>query len=140
MAINYELPAYRRESPDMDILWDETTIGISMSNDILSLKKELRSDGVLSQIPLSMVQHGLTVQQAVDVALEELQDSIDRLNEASKRIVLQAPEGSPDHKAIKAYVDVMRTNQGGHHYWSIRSGRYFIPGTVREDGSIDIQL
>jgi hypothetical protein len=43
MAIGGELPAYLRECPEMDVLWDETTIGISMSNDILSLKKELVS-------------------------------------------------------------------------------------------------
>jgi len=139
MAINAELPAYLREHPDMDVLWDETTISISMSNDILSLKKELRSDGILSVIPLS-VYRGMTLQPAVDAALFFLQDSIDRFNAAAERILLAAPAGTADHKAITDFVDVLETNQTGHHYWSIRSGRYFLAGTVREDGSMDIKL
>lgn len=139
MAIGAELPAYLREHPDMEVLWDETTIGISLSNDILSLKKELRSDGVLSVIPLS-VYRGLELQPAVDAALEVLKQSIDRLSAAAERIILTTPEGSTDRKAIVEYADVMKTNQTGHHYWSIRSGRYFLVGSVADDGSMEIKL
>lgn len=121
----------------MDVLWDETTFGISMSNDILSLKKELQSDGILSAIPLRVCR-GIPIQAAVGEAMVELQESIDRMNVGAKKIILDAlPE---DKEKITAYVDVMKTNQTGHHYWSIRSGRYYIVGTVQEDGSIDIEL
>jgi hypothetical protein len=98
-----------------------------------------RSDGVLSVIPLSVVR-GMALQPAVDAALVVLQESIQRLNEAAKSIVMRTTPGTPDHKAIVDYVDVMRTNQTGHHYWSIRSGRYFLVGSVNEDGSMTIQL
>lgn len=96
LAIGAELPAYLREHGSMKILWDETSIGISLSNDILSLKKELRSDGVLSAIPLA-VNAGLALQPAVDEALVILRHSISRLSAAAERIVLEVPEGSEEH-------------------------------------------
>jgi len=139
MAISKELPSYLLEHPDMRILWDQTTINISVTNDIFSLKKELRSNGVLSVIPLS-VHHGMELQAAADAALDCLQGSIDLFNTAAERLLLVALPGTEDHKTLVEYIDVLKTNQTGHHYWAFRSGRYLLAGTVKEDNSMDIEL
>lgn len=123
----------------MKVVWDETTIGICLSNDIWSLKKELRSDGVISTIPLS-VNAGLELQPAVDEAIDALRRSIKRLNAAADCILLEVPGGSADHKTLVDYMDTMKTNQSGHHYWSMRSGRYLPVGSLREDGTAVIEL
>lgn len=93
----------------------------------------------LSAIPLA-VNAGLALQPAVDEALVILRHSISRLSAAAERIILEVPEGIEERKIIVDYVNVMKTNQTGHHYWSVRSGRYFLIGSIHEDGTADIEF
>lgn len=121
----------------MKIVWEETNIGVSLANDIWSLKKELKSEGLLS------VHAGMELQPAVDEAVEVLRRSVERCKAAEERLLLRVvPEGSKDHELVVDYLDTVDTYQTGCHYWTMRSGRCFTPGDLRvgEDGALDIVL
>ncbi len=53
-----------------------------------------------------------------------MQGAVCMVNEAAKRILLEVPEDTPDHKALTDYINVLKTNQTGHFHWR------YIPAAV----------
>lgn len=123
LCLKVGLPDHIHEHPDMIVLQDETNRNISAVNDILSLKKELRDNCVLSLIPVC-VYNGMELQTAIDTALEFLQGVVERFEAAAKRLMEYVGEDSPEYERALVFIDALRTTQTGNLLWSIETDRY----------------
>ncbi|KAH9904818.1 hypothetical protein F4778DRAFT_779994 [Xylariomycetidae sp. FL2044] len=87
----------------MKVIWHETNMIICVTNNILSIKKEIKQ--VDSLVPLSYLDAG-SVQGAVDQAFDILKTSVRRLDEGENEI-LERYKKSPDQlkSDIRAYID-----------------------------------
>ncbi|KAK8115327.1 Terpene synthase [Apiospora kogelbergensis] len=94
--------AYHHEA--MEVLWHETNVNISVTNDILSMKKEIAQSQVDSLVPLLFLRLG-SLQAAVDHGGEMVKTSIRRIEEAEKDILAKYPEESKSRQALKGYID-----------------------------------
>ncbi|PVH74509.1 terpenoid synthase [Cadophora sp. DSE1049] len=140
LALGQAIPSPMLDHPGMRIVWDGINSLISISNDVLSLKKELQSNAILGSVPLLCREQGVDVQSAVGIACEHLRSAVSRVDQAAARILGEYTKERLDHEKLVAYVNILRTNITGNYYWSVRTRRYLIPGTMQGDGSMVIML
>ncbi|KAG4429544.1 hypothetical protein IFR05_014981 [Cadophora sp. M221] len=140
LALHQVMPPQILDQPDMGIMWDGINVLISMSNDILSLKKELQSNAILGTVPLLCHEQGIDVQSAVESTCEFLQTAVSMFDEAATTILREHQDDASEYDTLAAYIDVLRTNITGNYYWSVRTRRYLIPSTLQEDESMVIVL
>ena len=114
---------------------------------------------MLNVVPVTYADCDFDIQVAVDKAIETLRSSVIKFNEASKRLLLETVKGTSEHEVLADYIQVLQTNQTGHHYWrcvnfdpfvgetffqlilsSLRSVRYLLNETIQTDGSLEITL
>ena len=100
----------------MQAIWDEKNIMISITNDLLSLRKEVLQGSIESHVPLACAP-GATVHIAVTQAVEELQASKDRFEDASIHLI-------DGHKheywlfwQLKDFGGICRNNCVGNLIW-----------------------
>lgn len=120
MSSGSPLPLEVMRSSEMQALWDETNIIISITNDLLSLRKEMKLGCIDSIIPLTFA---LTrdIQTAVDQSVAALKASKERFDEAARKLL------SGDNSCIKAnpeiksqlaeFIQVQRSNCVGNLIW-----------------------
>ncbi|MCJ1245201.1 hypothetical protein MMC30_002402 [Trapelia coarctata] len=85
--------------PDTRILSDESNTIISISNDIISLKKEIEAGIIDSLIPLSCIENK-DAQLATTAAAASLQASIDRFETTMNRMLCKTSESTVLHDHI----------------------------------------
>ena len=61
------LPTWVMQHPDMTELWRQVNLNMSLTNDLFSLKKEIKHGHVDSVVPVIMAEKGVTGQEAVNV-------------------------------------------------------------------------
>ncbi|KAH9236010.1 hypothetical protein K456DRAFT_1760744 [Colletotrichum gloeosporioides 23] len=111
---------------ELQTLWAETSRGIWITNDILSLKKEIPKDdradeSIVNAVPILMVEEGKSPQQAVDALLADLTVSVATFEGAANTLAEAAGEG---RQAVLSF----------------ESTRYKLAGCMNADGSLDIPL
>ncbi|KAI1503050.1 terpenoid synthase [Biscogniauxia marginata] len=122
----------------MQVIWHETNMIISTTNDILSIKKEIAQSQTDTLIPLLLTQLG-SVQAAVNQAVEIVRLSIHRF-EAAEQNILQRYSCAPDVQAdIRRYVEGCKFACTANLKWSLTSGRYKLNCTSLA-GGLDITL
>jgi len=139
LCLKVGLPDYIHAHQDMQVLQDEANRNISAVNDILSLKKELRDNCVLSLIPVC-VYNGMELQTAIDTTWDFLKGVVERFEAAAKRLLEFVGENSADYGRTVVFVDALRTTQTGNMLWSIETDRYGLAKHKREDGSMVVEL
>ncbi|KAK0113386.1 hypothetical protein ONS96_014252 [Cadophora gregata f. sp. sojae] len=123
----------------MQVLQDEANRNISAVNDILSLKKELRDNCVLSLIPV-YVYNGMDLQTAVDTTWEFLKGVVERFDAAAKRLLRYVGQDSQDYERTVVFIEALRTTQTGNMLWSLKTDRYGLAQYKMEDGSMVVEL
>ncbi|KAK1844067.1 hypothetical protein CCHR01_13301 [Colletotrichum chrysophilum] len=127
---------------ELQTLWAETSRGIWITNDILSLKKEIPKDdradeSIVNAVPILMVEEGKSPQQAVDALLADLAVSVATFEGAANTLAETAGEG---RQAVLRYCDACRCMVTGSIQFTFESTRYKLGGCMNADGSLDIPL
>ncbi|KAF2963420.1 hypothetical protein GQX73_g10143 [Xylaria multiplex] len=122
-AVNFRLPAAIMESIEMQSIWHEANMIISIMNDVLSLKKEVDQSQVDTLIPLLSMRLG-SVQAAISKAMDMVCSSIERF-EAMERQLLQSCLSNPQlHDNVRVYIDNCKYACTANLNWSLSTGRY----------------
>ncbi|KAL0766262.1 hypothetical protein CaCOL14_011460 [Colletotrichum acutatum] len=136
------MPEHIRYMKEVQTIWEETSRGIWITNDILSLKKEIphdaaKAESVVNSVPILMGE-GKSLQQAVDALLTELQDSVAIFELAAS--ILEEAAGEKNQDIIRKYCDACRCMVTGSVQFTLESTRYKLAGCMNKDGSLDILL
>ena len=104
------------DSPERQAIWDETNLIISVTNDILSLKKEIKQ-GCINTIILLATASGKSVQDSIIEAVDVLRKSKARFDIAAESLV--AIHGNAENvvSQIRAFIEVCRSNRVGNLVW-----------------------
>ncbi|KAI1650311.1 isoprenoid synthase domain-containing protein [Daldinia loculata] len=115
-----------RELFDDDVmrqLWRETNAIIYMTNDILSLKKEVEQSQVDSLVPLLYLQLG-SVQAAIDQAVDMVHSSVQQLESAEKQILQRCSAMPEVQEDMRKFVAGCKYAATANLNWSLTTGRY----------------
>ena len=125
LAANPSLTDYYSCDDDLDLITDQCNLLISITNDILSLKKELRIGIADSAIPILF---SLTrdLDEAMKHTVEILESSKQVFDEAEQRVLTRLGIAGDEEKRArtKKYIDSLKTMVTGNVAWSMRSERY----------------
>lgn len=141
-AHKLSLPAWIWDLNATTRIIDAAAMGISLVNDIASLKKELDNGKVESAIPLMMLQEGCSAQQAVDMVVKMLQRAwIDFVaaGDDLKNAVVGKGETAQVKKDVGRFVEACRDVLVGNVKYHLRVPRY-TKGMVLEQGGMGYQL
>ncbi|KAK1688331.1 isoprenoid synthase domain-containing protein [Colletotrichum godetiae] len=141
-GLGENMPEHIRYMKEIQTIWEETSRGIWITNDILSLKKEIprdaaKAESVVNAVPILMGE-GKSLQQAVDALLTELQNSVAIFELAAS--VLEEAAGEKNQAIIRKYCDACRCMVTGSVQFTLESTRYKLAGCMNRDGSLDILL
>ncbi|WQF84956.1 Putative isoprenoid synthase domain superfamily, terpene cyclase-like 2 [Colletotrichum destructivum] len=140
-GLSDNIPKDIRRMGQMQTIWSETSRAIWITNDILSLRKEIPKEGsesIVNAIPILMQHKGISPQQAVDDLLAELATSVTVFEEAAG--ILEESAGKGGQELMKTYCDACRCMVTGSIQFTLESSRYKLEGCLNEDGSLDILL
>lgn len=110
------LPPEVMDSGAMRALWDETNIIISITNDLLSLRKEIRLGCIDSIVPLTFAST-IDFQEAMSLSVAALRASKERFDKASKDLLAGIVETEELYKQVQVFIDVQRSNCVGNLVW-----------------------
>ncbi|KAF6815095.1 hypothetical protein CSOJ01_03732 [Colletotrichum sojae] len=142
-GLSENLPENVRYMDEIQTIWAETSRAIWITNDILSLKKEIPRDdsaaeSIVSAVPILMAEEGKSPQQAVDALIAELSVSFASFEAAA--CVLAEAAGEGGRQMVQKYCDASRCMVTGSIQFTYESTRYQLAGCLNDDGSLDITL
>ncbi|KAM0329994.1 hypothetical protein ACHAQA_004163 [Verticillium albo-atrum] len=137
--IGEHLPQHLMNSQARRDVWKETNIGIIIVNDILSLKKELRTMCLINAVS-ALMKEGMDLQSAVDELMERLAASIARLDQAAATLDRMTRHQPLINRTVRQYSDACRTMVTATYEFSLVSARYMLSEYVAKDGSVSIPL
>jgi hypothetical protein len=114
-SISSQLPAEIMESDSMQIIWRETNMIISMINDLLSLRKEMRLGCIDSIVPLTFA---ITkdVQSAISQSVEAVMASKDAFDKAATALLSDVEDKGLRDK-VRQFIEAQRSNCVGNLVW-----------------------
>ncbi|KAH7324237.1 isoprenoid synthase domain-containing protein [Stachybotrys elegans] len=134
------LPLHVMNSSAMCALWDETNIIISITNDLLSLRKEIKLGCLDSIVPLTFATT-MDMNEAMALSVAALQASKKRFDEAARELLSEEPRLEPEvQEKIREFIEIQRSNCVGNLIWSLETKRYDVSGVRNNDQSIDFSL
>ncbi|KAI0382052.1 hypothetical protein F5Y04DRAFT_280286 [Hypomontagnella monticulosa] len=123
----------------MRALWYHTNIMISVINDVLSLRKEIRLGCIDNIVPVIFASTN-NLREAVSLSVAALRAAKEGFDEAAKDLLTERAEREESYKHIQAFIEVERSNCVGNLIWSLETQRYNVSGVMRKDGSLDFAL
>ncbi|KAI1337117.1 isoprenoid synthase domain-containing protein [Xylariaceae sp. FL0016] len=133
-SISSHLPAELMHSKPMQAIWDETNVIISITNDLLSLRKEMKLGCIDSIVPLIFATTS-DVRRAMDEAVDALRRSKYRFDEAAKDLLDGISEDDLLQERVESFIEVQRSNCVGNLMWSLETQRYSMSKLISDDGS-----
>ncbi|KAI0400193.1 isoprenoid synthase domain-containing protein [Xylaria palmicola] len=132
-SLGIRLPPKIMRSESMTAIWRQTNIIISITNDLLSMRKEIERGCIDSLVPLvfaSSDDTGIATSQAIQL-LEAAKAQFDRSATALIREGIQAGYSVE----VQRFIEVQRSNCVGNLIWSLQTKRYNMAEAMNEDGS-----
>lgn len=105
-----------RSDATMQTIWDETNVIISITNDLLSLRKEMQLDCIDSIVPLVFASTG-DVQRAVSEAVGALRAARERFDDAAEDLMARRYEHEDTRSQVEEFIKVQRSNCVGNLVW-----------------------
>ncbi|KAK5629884.1 hypothetical protein RRF57_005599 [Xylaria bambusicola] len=141
-ADDQNLPRWIMTHEKMIDIWREVNLNMSLSNDMISLKKEIKHGDIDSIVPVLVYNKGFSVQEAIEDTCHELQKNIDRHDESARDLLAIVKEKQPEVLAdVEYYIEGCRHNQTANLLWSLVTTRYGLGDVPRdEDGGMTIQV
>ncbi|KAI0404114.1 terpenoid synthase [Xylaria palmicola] len=128
------IPRWIMTHEKMTALWWESSLNMSLVNDILSLKKEIKHGDVDSVVPILMYNRGLTVQEAIMDTCIEIQKNANRFDEAADALLKIVKDKEPEQsKELDKYITGCRYELTGNLIWSLVSPRYGFGDLPRDE-------
>ena len=120
-------------------IWKEIAWMGIMSNDLLSLRRELLHGQYESLVPLLMYHEDLSPQAAVDRGSEMIHQSYERFYLLEKQLYEQAR--TEDLENLRAYLQSFKDLAMCNLHWSYGLKRYMDEDMIQKDGTVifDIQ-
>jgi hypothetical protein len=110
------LPSHIMDCSAMRAVWDETNVMISITNDLLSLRKEMRFGCVDSVVPLTFAATG-NLDKAVLKSVGALRASRARFDEAAAALLAREYPDDETRCLVEGFVQVQRSNCVGNLVW-----------------------
>ncbi|UKZ77541.1 hypothetical protein TrVFT333_005264 [Trichoderma virens FT-333] len=130
---NQCIPRWIMTHSKMADIWRETNLNMSLSNDMLSLRKEIKTGDIDSMIPVLMYNRNMTVQEAIADTCVELKKNIDRYDAAAADLLaIVAERDSEWVEEVDSYIVGCRHNMMGNLLWSLTTTRYGL-GKIERD-------
>ncbi|KAI1158631.1 terpenoid synthase [Nemania serpens] len=141
-ADNQILPRWIMTHEKMIDIWREVNLNMSLSNDMVSLRKEIIHGDLDSIVPVLVYNRGFSVEEAIADTCKELQNNINRFDETAKDLLeivrVKQPELVGD---VHFYIVGCRHNQTANLLWSLVTTRYGLGDIPRQvDGGITITV
>ncbi|GAP85091.2 putative terpene synthase metal binding domain protein [Rosellinia necatrix] len=135
------IPRWIMDHEHMTSIWRESNLNMSLSNDILSLKKEIKHGDIDSIVPILMYNRGFTVQEAIADTCVEIQKNVDRFDVAADALLKVVKEKEPEqYEEVDKYITGCRYELTGNLIWSLVSTRYglgHLPRDAQEGIMVD---
>ncbi|KAF4629893.1 hypothetical protein G7Y89_g8253 [Cudoniella acicularis] len=119
-------------------LWDKTNVIISLTNDLLSLKKEIELGCVDSLVPIAAAADG-NPQRAIDEAVAALYNLKACFDEEIKTFLV-TPTLQGQEKWTREFIKLCQFNCTGNLTWSLSTKRYNVKEYIQGDGTIVFTL
>ncbi|KAL7950694.1 isoprenoid synthase domain-containing protein [Trichoderma barbatum] len=130
---NQCIPRWIMTHSKMADLWRETNLNMSLSNDMLSLRKEIKTGDIDSMIPVLIHNRNMTVQEAIADTCVELKKNIDRFDAAAEDLLaIVAKRDSDCVGEVDSYIVGCRHNMMANLLWSLTTTRYGL-GKIERD-------
>ncbi|KAK1488219.1 hypothetical protein CTAM01_11442 [Colletotrichum tamarilloi] len=137
-ASGSEWPAHVVNSQPYKMILESVSIIIGLTNDLLSLNKELRKGRTLNAVPVRYWngKDGSDLESAVGEVVEEIDKAVKQLDVCERRLINQ---NLADADAIQEVTATLKTICTGNLTWSLESKRYNV-GPPDADGSLRQEL
>ncbi|KAI1345611.1 terpenoid synthase [Xylaria sp. FL0043] len=141
-ADDQNLPRWIMTHEKMTDIWREVNLNMSLSNDMMSLKKEIIHGDIDSIVPVLVYNRGFSVQEAIADTCKELEKNINRFDETADDLVAIVQEKQPEVvEDLKYYIVGCRHNQMANLLWSLVTTRYGLGDIPRDaDGGMTINV
>ncbi|KAI0410653.1 isoprenoid synthase domain-containing protein [Xylaria grammica] len=126
-AYGIDLGDSLRSNPILRAMLEEANLVTSISNDILSIKKEIDNGQTDSLVPLLTLQLG-SVQKAIDQAVKTVRSSIARIDALEKEILEEYSSDGPAREAIGKFIGGCKIACTANTNWTLQSPRYKLHG------------
>ncbi|KAM3085669.1 hypothetical protein ACMFMG_002737 [Clarireedia jacksonii] len=132
-----QLPWELFHSSEMRAVWKEININIIIFNDVISLKKEIAANAIISLIPVTMAETGVGLEAAAKMVYEELIENCRAFDEAVELLRQKAKEydisvQADTDKLIECYEAFLT----GVMNWTYTNARYRVAKDITEDGTL----
>ncbi|KAI0398124.1 isoprenoid synthase domain-containing protein [Xylariaceae sp. FL0594] len=115
-GLSLHLPRDLVEGEAVAALWRETNLLFSITNDLVSFRKEFRTGSVENMVPLTFAttfDMGVAVAQLVGA----LQASRDRFDKAADALLAEAERRGCSKSDVESYIQLLRNNNVGNLVW-----------------------
>ncbi|KAH7170869.1 isoprenoid synthase domain-containing protein [Dactylonectria macrodidyma] len=135
------LPARVSAAPQTRALWTHVCTLLTFVNDLLSLKKELRTDCVINAVTALLAPSS---DGGLDGVVAELQRKISRavddFDVAARELLGMVEGGEAQRGVVARYIDGCRAIVTGTLRFTLQSPRYNIAKLLKDDGTLEIVL
>ncbi|KAG8674503.1 hypothetical protein FPOAC1_000471 [Fusarium poae] len=155
-AIHERLPQAALSRPEVHQLWTQVCVLLSLSNDLLSLKKELQTDCVINAVA-AIMEPNMSLDMVVAELEARMRTAVKEFDDAASKLTKSTEVEGETRLVIERYIEGCRSVVTGTleftfvYPWRIHtrrlltsyritSPRYNISKLVQEDGSLKISL
>ncbi|KAF4950669.1 hypothetical protein FGADI_8073 [Fusarium gaditjirri] len=107
-AMDERLPGALSSAPEIVYLWTQVSILQSLMNDMLSLKKELRTDCVINAVA-AIMEPGMSLDVVVAKLEERLKMAVNNFDDAANMLLQKTEFQEQTHPIVERYVDGCRS-------------------------------
>ncbi|KAB8206260.1 isoprenoid synthase domain-containing protein [Aspergillus parasiticus] len=120
-----DIPRDIMTDPKMISLWYEVNMNMSLSNDLLSLHKEIKHSDIDSMVPVLVSARGLTVRQAVKETEAEINRNMEGFDQIANALLEEIKLAHPEKvDEVPSYIVECHYNQMANVLWSLTTTRY----------------
>ncbi|KAI8954414.1 hypothetical protein F4801DRAFT_502361 [Xylaria longipes] len=111
----------------------QTSIIVSITNDLLSMRKETERGCIDSLISLAFTSSDDT-ETVISQSIQALQDAKEQFERAATELIREAGQENCSEE-VQKFIEVQRSNCVGNLVWSLQTKRYNMVEVMNEDGS-----
>ncbi|CEL05162.1 hypothetical protein ASPCAL06281 [Aspergillus calidoustus] len=126
----------------MKALWKSTSYLVHISNDIISLRKELSDGQIENLVPVIMLNEGITINEAMQKSYKYAKDNAADMETAARNLQrgLGERHSSSSQAVVAAFTQGCRDLAAGLIHWSYSGQRYFKSAELGADKVLRFQI
>ncbi|KAF4444347.1 hypothetical protein F53441_11159 [Fusarium austroafricanum] len=126
------LPTAVSSAPEIVQMWTQVSILQSLLNDMLSLKKELRTDCVINAVA-AIMEPGMTLDMVISELEERMRLAVKQFDEAADKLLKKTEFRKEIRPIVERYANGYRSIVTGMLKFTLTSPRYDISKLIQED-------